>query len=558
MKKGIGITSAAAFMMIFQSILLTVGCLLAATIFFKNSITAIYEELDSDITSAAIASADKQKVNELCENVNAVFRSFSEDGLPKSEDIEGYNEAFAEIENSKTYKEVWEAFNSLRSNTSATSLDLVLMYPEDNIGVYVMDASDVDVISCGHIFTRDMSKTAEDPSKDLDGFISHSKYYGSVRTDGVSVYVNYDTGTYAFLTADIPMSRVVENTNLFLTRSAFFAAVITAVICALVAIGIRRGVTNPVKAMADTAEKFVGDYEKRFDSHDESHIFEKVDGGKIHELRELSTSLQSMELEMNSYVRNLNALTEEKARISAELGLASRIQLSMLPGKFPVYPDRTDFDIYAFMKPAKEVGGDFYDFFLIDEDHIGLVMADVSGKGIPAALFMVITKTLIENRVLGGDSPAQALTNVNEQICNNNDNNMFVTVWLATINLKTGKGIAVNAGHEHPYIRRKDGKYELVKYRHGVAVGTMDGIVYKEHEFEINRGDSLFVYTDGATEATASGNVLFGNDRLTESLNADPDADPQFIIQNVKSDIDDFVGTAPQFDDLTLLAFKRY
>ena len=228
----------------------------------------------------------------------------------------------------------------------------------------------------------------------------------------------------------------------------------------------------------------------------------------------------------------------------------------MLPGIFPPYAERDDFILYASMDPAKEVGGDFYDFFFVDDDHIALVVADVSGKGVPAALFMVIAKTLIKNRTMMGGGPAAVLMDVNDQLCEGNKAELFVTVWLAIIEISTGKGIAANAGHEHPVLRRKDGLFELIEYRHSPAVATMEGIPFREHEFEIHKGDTLIQYSDGVTEATNADNELFGNERLLKALNKDPDADPKILLKNIRSEIDDFVGTAPQFDDITMLGFK--
>ncbi|WP_024866633.1 PP2C family protein-serine/threonine phosphatase [Butyrivibrio sp. FCS014] len=246
----------------------------------------------------------------------------------------------------------------------------------------------------------------------------------------------------------------------------------------------------------------------------------------------------------------------ERAVADRDLTLASAIQENMLPKIFPYRPDREEFDLFATMNTAKEVGGDFYDYFMVDEDHLALVMADVSGKGIPAALFMMVSKTLIKNRVQAGDSPSEALINVNRQLCEGNSAELFVTVWLAILDITTGKGVAVNAGHEHPAFKKAGGEYELVVYRHSPAVATLDGIKYKDHEFELNPGDMLFVYTDGVTEATNINNELFGEKRLLEALNSDKDADPQQILSNVQKHVDGFVKDADQFDDITMLCLK--
>jgi sigma-B regulation protein RsbU (phosphoserine phosphatase) len=184
-------------------------------------------------------------------------------------------------------------------------------------------------------------------------------------------------------------------------------------------------------------------------------------------------------------------------------------------------------------------------------------MADVSGKGVPAALFMVIAKTLIKNRAqMSNDySPAKILIDVNNTLCEGNEAELFVTVWLGIIDLRTGKGMAANAGHEHPAIRRANGEYELCIYKHSPAVATMEGIRFREHEFEMHHGDTLYVYTDGVAEATNANNELFGNERMLAALNADPSLPPKDILKKVKESIDEFVGEAPQFDDITMLGF---
>lgn len=276
------------------------------------------------------------------------------------------------------------------------------------------------------------------------------------------------------------------------------------------------------------------------------------------ELEELAKSVQSMEQDIVEYIDNIQTITAEKERITAELNVATKIQSDMLPSVFPPFPERTEFDIYATMTPAKEVGGDFYDFFLIDDDHLALVMADVSGKGVPAALFMVNSKTLIKSRALMGKSysPSEILYDVNNQLCEGNDADLFVTVWLGIIQISTGKVTAANAGHEHPAIKRKDGQFELDIYKHSPAVAAMEGMRFKEHEFQLNPGDSLFVYTDGVPEATNPSNELYGVERMLRVLNQNPDADAKKLLETVKLDIDRFAEDSPQFDDITMLCFR--
>ena len=235
----------------------------------------------------------------------------------------------------------------------------------------------------------------------------------------------------------------------------------------------------------------------------------------------------------------------------------------MLPSIFPPFPDRNEFSMTASMSPAKEVGGDFYDFFFVDDNHLGLVMADVSGKGVPAALFMVIAKTLIKDKAIlngseGRYSTAEVLDYVNGQLCDNNREGFFVTVWFAILDLTTGEGIESNAGHEYPAICRKGAKYELIKNKHSPAVAIMEGIKFKENGFSLNPGDSLYVYTDGVTEATEINGKLFGEERLLEALNSDSSASTADVLKIVRKSVDKFVNGAPQFDDITMLCFKYY
>ena len=303
-------------------------------------------------------------------------------------------------------------------------------------------------------------------------------------------------------------------------------------------------------------QKNVWSYREEKDSR---KVLEDLSKIKIrNELGALSADISDMVVSIDNYVDEIQDITAEKEKISAELNVANKLQAEMLPSDFPAFPDRKEFDLYATMDPAKEVGGDFYDFFFVDDDHLCLVVADVSGKSIPAALFMVNSKTRIQNQASFGKSPGQILAAVNDQLCLRNESGFFVTVWIAIIDLKTGKGVAANAGHEHPVIRRANGSYELVIYRHSLAVGVVEGVPFKEHEFELHPGDRIFIYTDGVPEATSEQDELFGEERMVESLNSHMEDSLQELLPDLKKDIDKFVGNAPQFDDITMLGFDYY
>ena len=270
----------------------------------------------------------------------------------------------------------------------------------------------------------------------------------------------------------------------------------------------------------------------------------------------LAGSIDQMEEQISSYVGDLTRITAEKERISTELSLATRIQADMLPNIFPPFPDRDEFDIYAMMRPAREVGGDFFDFFLIDDDHLCMVMADVSGKGVPAALFMMGSKIILANNAMMGKSPAEILESANEAICAHNREEMFVTVWLGILEISSGRLTAANAGHEYPVLKQADGSFALLRDRHGFVLGGMEGMKYKEYELTLEHGAKLFLYTDGVPEAANAAGEMFGTERMLAALNQTPDADPEAVLRNVQKAVNDFVQDAEQFDDLTMLCLE--
>lgn len=277
------------------------------------------------------------------------------------------------------------------------------------------------------------------------------------------------------------------------------------------------------------------------------------------EVGNLARSYIAMVKDLETYVANLKSVTAEKERINAELTLASDIQAHMLPCIFPAFPEHDEFDIYATMTPAKEVGGDFYDFFMVDEIHLAVVMADVSGKGVPAALFMVIAKTLIKNYAQMGMAPDEVFTTVNKLLCDGNDAGLFVTAWFGVLELTSGNLIYVNAGHNPPLIKTGEGKFEYLKSRPGFVLAGLETVKYHQNEIIINNGDRLFLYTDGVTEATNADKQLYGEERLNQFMNQHMEDGPTEILSRLKIDIDTFVGEAPQFDDITMLIldFKK-
>lgn len=317
-------------------------------------------------------------------------------------------------------------------------------------------------------------------------------------------------------------------------------------------------ISRPVERLADVAHEY---YAEHSDDEGRKKLLETCSeySQDNTEVGNLARSYISMAEDLEIYVENLHKVTAEKERINAELSLASSIQAHMLPCIFPAFPEHDEFDIFATMTPAKEVGGDFYDFFMVDDTHIAAVMADVSGKGVPAALFMVIAKTLIKNYAQIGIEPCEVFTTVNRLLCDGNDAGLFVTAWMGVLDIASGKLTYVNAGHNPPLIRQDGGNFEYLKSRPGFVLAGMDTVKYRQYDLDIKPGDRLFLYTDGITEATSAANELYGEKRLSAYLNSHSDASAEDVLHGLKTDVDSFVGEAPQFDDMTMLMldFKK-
>ena len=313
---------------------------------------------------------------------------------------------------------------------------------------------------------------------------------------------------------------------------------------------VQKNFIKPIQKLEKATASLVSDLMSGKDT-----VFQ-VDVHTGDEIEALARSFENMDCQLKAYIEQNAQITAERERISTELDLARRIQSDMLPGEFPPFPERTEFEIYAGMHPAKEVGGDFYDFFLIDEKHLGLVIADVSGKGVPAALFMMMSKIMVQNFALSGLEPAKVLEIINEQICKNNKEQMFVTVWLGVLDLDTGLLSAANAGHEYPILKMPDGQFEMIRDKHGVVIGGIEHARYKNYTLQLEPGAKLFVYTDGLTEATNEALELFGMERILRALNEVPDGTPEQILEHVQKRMDQFVGSEPQFDDLTMMCLS--
>ena len=376
---------------------------------------------------------------------------------------------------------------------------------------------------------------------------------GYIETDphitAMTPLIGSDGVTDAILCVQRQMDNLIETRNSYVGKVLLTTIGIALLVIILLVLRLNNSLLRPVRIISAEAERFASENVRTGEK-----LTNKIKNKD--EIGYLANSIDRMEEQIHSYVANLTRVTAEKERISTELSLAARIQMDMIPSIFPAFPDREEFDIYANMQPAREIGGDFYNFFLVDENHLCIVIADVSGKGVPAALFMMASTIVLVDNALMGKSPAEILASANEAICSRNHEEMFVTVWLGILDIETGKLTAANAGHEYPVMKHPNGKYGLIRDPHCFVVGGFGDVQYKDYVMTMEPGAKLFLYTDGVPEASNRDEELFGTDRMLNALNREPDAEPEKLLANVRESVGRFVRDAEQFDDMTMLCLE--
>ncbi len=461
----------------------------------------------------------------------------------------------------KKYTEVWKELDSICNSSGSTFVYVIIPDTTDYAHIkFIFSTIDHNspytIYDFGYVreTTNDeykvKYKALYDKTSEHEMLIRDKGY---IETDShitmMVPLVGKDGDVKGILCVQRQMDILSNMRNSFMSKVVFALLILVLIVIVVQSLFLHHTLLKPLKMISEEAARFSTD----------STVAEKKLTDSIRnkdEIGALAGSIDHMEEQIYAYIENITSITAEKQRILTELNLATRIQAAMLPNVFPAFPERADFDIYASMAPAKEVGGDFYDYFLVDDDHLCIVMADVSGKGVPAALFMMASKIILANNAMLGKSPKEILTDTNNTICSNNREEMFVSVWLGILELSTGKLTASNAGHEYPVLRKPDGKFELFKDKHGFVIGGMDGVVYSEYEIDLKSGSKLFLYTDGVPEATNAEEELFGNERMVAALNKDASASSEEILGNVRSAVDEFVKNAEQFDDLTMLCIE--
>ena len=438
----------------------------------------------------------------------------------------------------------------------------------DKNGQTIM-SRDLTVDESGHVVgTRDLFADDDSAVREVAAsIVAGQSGVAQVNFDGTQVYMAYEpmsnmpwtvvtvVGVDEVLApareGEVKISALAEEaalkiSSIIRTTTLLYAIIVILAVALSIALGGAAAdrITRPLSRLIDGVERISGgDLKTQIEVHTGD------------EIETLADAFNSMTANLEKYIHDLTAVTAEKERIGAELNVATQIQKDMLPNIFPAFPERREFDIYASMDPAKEVGGDFYDFFMVDDSHLAVVMADVSGKGVPAALFMVIAKTIIKNQALTGDPLDQVFDRANDQLCENNGEGLFVTAFMGLLDLNTGGFTYVNAGHNAPLLRRKGGNYEYLQMDPGFVLAGLDGMIYESSQLKLGEGDTLFLYTDGVTEALDPNEQLFGEDRLRDALNNERGRELRVseLLPYVRSALEDFAQGAEQADDITML-----
>lgn len=520
---------------------------------YAGTMDAHYQMLAMNVSKTAASLVNAEEVRELVAQVMEIYRKDPAPTYDSDEEWAEYLSQYTGISEQESFTTLYDTLYKIKTANNVLSLYISYMDSESMTGIYIIDADKTETgcpTGTWDIIYPQNYEAMKHPENGFEAYITDTEEYGWLCSAGAAVLD--DSGkAVAHVFTDISMESVMADRQAFLMRlCAILIGITTVITLALIKV-VNTALVKPINSLASAASSYVEAKEEG-----EVSALALLDIHTGDEVENLSHALQRMERDINGYIENLTHVTAEKERIGAELSVATHIQASMLPCIFPAFPNRREFDIYATMTPAKEVGGDFYDFFLVDDDHLAVVIADVSGKGVPAALFMVIAKTLIKDHTQSGKPPEEVFTEVNRQLCEANDENLFVTAWMGVLEISTGKLVYVNAGHNPPVIGRKNGETEFLRSRPGFVLAGLDFTKYRAGSLELMPGDLLYLYTDGVTEAMNTAQELYGEERLKRTLDANVSAAPEEIFKAVKKDLDDFVADAPQFDDITMLAMR--
>ncbi|MBR2590457.1 MAG: SpoIIE family protein phosphatase [Clostridia bacterium] len=542
-------------MILIAAVILSVISVTISYYVYSDSMDKHYMALSSNLAKTVASQLSAEDLERYYNEVKKIG-AYDDDKYWDDEAYKAAYDAKADAIKDEKYYAMLDMLFDVKDNN-----DIMYLYVQKLDGdecTYIFDADRADD-RCQLGTTHEVSgptKEADHPENGIPAFITNDQY-GWLCTSMEPVRDD-DGNPVALVGVDISMDEIMTQRYGYLRNIIIIMSIAAVLLSALILVIINFTLVKPINLLSKAARSFVEDRDQK--SKEELSAISKLNIHTGDEVETLSNSIKQMEQDINTYITNLTAVTAEKERIGAELDVATHIQSSMLPSIFPAFTDRMEFDIHATMDPAKEVGGDFYDFFMVDDNHLAIVMADVSGKGVPAALFMVIGKTLIKDHTTPGKELSTVFAEVNNILCESNSEDLFITAFEGVLDLTTGELRFVNAGHELPFIARAGGRFEVFKIHSGFVLAGMEDVRYKFGSTTLAPGDKLFQYTDGVTEATNANNELYGMERLENALNQVVNLTPSEILPAIKSDIDSFVGDAPQFDDITMLCldFKQY
>ena len=512
-----------------------------------------YKSEAKHLIDYSMSMQDMDDIKKLFRETRSMYESMPEEvrSDPFSDEFIGIMMPLAD-EDFFTARKILE---KCRETTGQRNVFLMFTDPENSAMVYVLDG-DVEEWAYlpGQWMKEDLDKIESVQDSSWKLIMTHEKEYGWIGTDCEKIF-DADGNMIGYAVLDLDLNDFLNRVFGFLIVLLPAALLIIAALASLSGSLLRKHIISHLTNMADAAKDYTAMDKVDLDA-DTRSVFEPLGINTGDELEDLWLSMTEMEHDVKDSMIRLREMTAEREHVEAELSIAAEIQTGMLPVKFP---QDSRFSLYASMDPAKEVGGDLYDFFMIDDDHIALVIADVSGKGVSASLFMVIAKTLIKNQTEQGlQNPGEIFNRVNRQLAEVNKAHMFVTAWLGILTLSTGELAYVDAGHEYPALRRKGGLFEVIEDIHGVPLAARKKMTFDSGSFTLNAGDTLFVYTDGVPEANNTEGIMMEKGRMIDALNRDPDAEPEVVINNVTEGIAEFVKDAPQFDDTTMLCIKYY
>ena len=520
---------------------------------YSSVVDEHYNTLAMDIARTAASLVDGDQVASLRRRVYDIYE---ENPAPEFETQEEWDQYFAQYQTvqDETYKDLLEILDKVRQSNQADDVYIVYMDPVTQTGLYLADpATGEDACPPGtwDIIYEQNYHVLDHPEDELPAYITNSEY-GWLCSAGAPVFDSQGKVAAHVLT-DVSMNDIMQDRYDFL-RNLCLILIGAALLAAWVLFAVtNRLIVRPVQQLTKAADSYITE---RSRGDGGSLAMEQLEIRTGDEIETLAGAMKKMERDINDYILNLAQITAEKERIGAELSIATEIQASMLPRIFPPFPERRDLNIYATMNPAREVGGDFYDFFLVDETHLAIAVADVSGKGVPAALFMVIAKTLIKDRACSMAKPGDIFTWVNQQLCESNQAGLFVTAWLGVIDLKTGLVEYVNAGHNPPLVALGGENFTYLKQKSGFILAGLEGFTYETSTFRMDHGDRIFLYTDGVTEAMNRQDELFGEKRLLAWMSQNRGAAPEEALHGLREEIAVFADGAEQYDDITMLMFE--